>query len=399
MRISGAVRWPLVVALALSFADGAAGATTARITSPGPGKPVSGTTSIEVTVETAPGVTVLKVEVSVDGRLLATLLDPPFRALWEAGDGGEPHVIRAKAWASDGSVATVETSTVPRLGIDRARVVLVEVYTTVKDDVGRFIMSLGQNDFIVKEDGVPQRLSLFTSERKPVQVLLLLDVSASMKREERLSTAIEAAKLFVEALEPGDRVSLVTFSDEVKTLEPFSDSREKAQSAIASVQPERGTALYDAIFAASGMLGKEEGRRALVLLSDGQDLAYDGMGPGSVRTFEESVAEALRHQVTAYTIGLGENLSNDYDFARRHSAVQVLTRLASDTGGKFLEVRRPGRLRSAFERILDELRFQYTLGYHPTNDRRDGGWRSIEVGVSKPRLIVNARKGYYAPTD
>lgn len=358
-----------------------------------------GDTVVRVEPVTPEGVHALKIEISIDGLRLATLLEPPFTATWDAGDGTDPHVIRAKLWASDGTTAEATVRTVPLMGVERASVLLVEVYVTVRSAGGEFVIDLKREEFKITEDGVAQSLSLFTAERKPVHVVLLLDVSASMKREERLSSAIEAARIFVEALEPEDRVSLVTFSDSVSVLEPFTTERESVLAAIESVEPQRGTALYDAIHEGARLVGEKEGRRAVVLLSDGQDLAFDGLGPGSSHTFDEAVQEALRHQVLAYTIGLGAQLENDYDYARQHSAEEVLTRLASDTGGRFFAVSKPGRLRKAFDRILDELRFQYTMGYSPTNGRRDGSWRAIQATVSRPRLEVSARKGYYAPTE
>jgi Ca-activated chloride channel family protein len=377
----------------------AAEAAAVRFRTPVHRQPVFGKIPIEVIVETPEDVRPLKVEIFVDGRLRATLFEPPFKTLWDTGEGADPHLLRAKAYTSDGVVSTAEIRTTPRLGIVRARVLLVEVYVTVKDEGRRFVTDLQEEDFSILEDGVEQDLSLFTTERKPVKVVLLLDVSASMKREERLSTAIKAAQVFVEALEPDDKVSVVTFSDEVQELVAFTSERMEVLEAIASVRPQRGTALYDAIFQAARLLGLEEGRRALVLLSDGQDLAFDGLGAGSLRTFEEAVSETLRQQVTAYTIGLGEKLSTDYDFHRTHSADKVLRRLGVDTGGRFFPVKRPRRLRSAFEKVLQELRFQYTLGYNPSNERRDGTWRSIEASVFQPDLEVTARKGYFAPTD
>jgi VWFA-related protein len=400
---SRALRSRLLAALlllaALTSVPALAAATSARISSPRSDHPVYGKVVVEATVEAPPGVQVLKVEFFVDGRPIATDLDPPYRAEWDAGEGIESHLLRAKIYTSDGDVTTAEQNTTPRMGMERARVLLVEVYATVKTEDGRFLNDLKQESFTIAEDGAPQRISLFTQERKPVQVVLLLDVSASMRKEERLTRAVEAARLFVQALEPNDRVALATFSDEVKVLEPFTGDRGRVLAALDGVQPQRGTALYDAIYAAADLVGKEEGRKALVLLSDGQDLSFDGMVPGSARTLEQSIEETLRQQVTAFTIGLGDSLASDYDFNHHHSAVEVLTRLAQDTGGRFLPVARPGRLKSAFDRILDELRFQYTLGYPPGNDRRDGTWRAIQVGVTRPHSVVSARKGYFAPTE
>jgi VWFA-related protein len=361
-----------------------AAGSSIRFLEPISGQPVLGDIHIRVAVDTPAGVRPLKVELFVDARRIATLLDPPYQAAWDFGEGTDAHVIRAKLYASDGSTATARARTVPLLGVQRANVLLVEVYVTVRTRGGQFVIDLEGNEFIVREDGA---------------FVLLLDVSASMKREERLTKAIEAARIFSEALEPEDQVSLIIFSDSAAVVEPFTSDRERILASIDAVQAQRGTALYDAIHAGARMVGGREGRRALVLLSDGQDLAYDGMGPGSARTFEESVSEALRNQVTAYTIGLGAQLQSDYDFNRQHSAEEVLTRLATDTGGRFFAVRRPGRLKRAFQRILEELRFQYTLGYSPTNERRDGSWRAIEVEVTRPRLEVSARKGYFAPTD
>jgi VWFA-related protein len=404
--VSGFVRPAAVVllsicALLLAAAAARAGGdvVVVRFKSPLAGQPVFGEVPIQVAIETPEDVRTLKVEIFVDGRLRATLFEPPFRTLWDTAEGADPHHLRAKVYTSDGGVTSAETRTVPRLGIQRARVLLVEVYVTVKSKAGRFSTDLPAETFLVREEGAEQTLSLFTTERKPVHVVLLLDVSASMKRERRLSTAKKAAEVFVEALEPEDRVALVTFSDSVEIIRPFTSKREEILRAILQMQPQRGTALYDAIYAAAGLLGEVEGRRALVLLSDGQDLAFDGLGAGSARTFEEAVAQALRQQVSAYTIGLGERLAADFDYNRLHSAEEVLKRLAVDTGGNFFPVKRSGRLKRAFNRVLDELRFQYTLGYHPTNDRRDGSWRSIQVSVEHPDLVVTARKGYFAPTD
>ncbi len=206
-----------------------------------------GDTVVRVEPVTPEGVHALKIEISIDGLRLATLLEPPFTATWDAGDGTDPHVIRAKLWASDGTTAEATVRTVPLMGVERASVLLVEVYVTVRSAGGEFVIDLKREEFKITEDGVAQSLSLFTAERKPVHVVLLLDVSASMKREERLSSAIEAARIFVEALEPEDRVSLVTFSDSVSVLEPFTTERESVLAAIESVEPQRGTALYDAI--------------------------------------------------------------------------------------------------------------------------------------------------------
>jgi len=388
----------LLLASTLGVPARAAGAI-ARISSPRADYPVFGKVSIEATVEPPPGVQILKVEFFVDGRLIATSLDLPYRAEWDAGEGIESHLLRARIYTSDGGVVTAEQGTTPRMGMERARVLLVEVYATVKSEDGRFLNDLKQEIFTLTEDGAAQKLSLFTQERKQVQIVLLLDVSASMRKEERLSRAIEAARLFVQALEPRDRVALATFGDEVKVLEPFTSDRGRILGALDSVQPQRGTALYDAIYAAADLVAKEEGRKALVLLSDGQDLSFDGLVPGSARTLEQALEETLRQQVTAFSIGLGESLASDWDFNHRHSAAEVLTRLASDTGGRFLPVSRPGKLKSAFDSILDELRFQYTLGYHPAKDRRDGSWRAIQVGVARPHSVVTARKGYFAPTE
>jgi len=402
----------VIPALALSLLAGAAAlaalppapdavpaAATVSFVAPANGVPVFGEVPIQIRAEPPAGARVLKVEVFVDGKLLATLLDPPYKTSFDAAEGADAHSFRAKAYTSDGKVATAEIHTPPRLGIQRARVLLVEVYVTVKDRIGRFIMNLKPEDFAIEENGVPQEIALFTTERKPVNIILLLDVSLSMKKESRLETAIKAGQIFVEELEPEDRVSVVTFSDEVHVLQDFTGDRTRILGTIESVLPQRGTALYDAVWSSVRRLGQEEGRRALVLLSDGQDLAFDGMSAGSTHTFDQAVSEALKQQTTIYAIGLGEQLEHDFDFNRLHSAKEVLTRFASDTGGRFFPVRRAGRLKSAFGDVLDELRFQYTIGYHPTNDRRDGTWREIHVGADKSGLNVAARKGYFAPTD
>jgi Ca-activated chloride channel family protein len=201
----------------------------------------------------------------------------------------------------------------------------------------------------------------------------------------------------VDAVEPGDRLIVSWFDDTVHgDPEPISD-RGAAKKRIRAIVPGGGTALYDALHATATRLAGLDGRRAIVLLSDGRDQALTENEPGSLHLFEEALATAHRSEAAIYAIGLGRHLDRETDLTGARSVREILTTLATETGGRAWFPERAADLGEVYRSIADDLRQQYTLGYVSTNAARDGRWRRIAVRVGRPGLTVQARAGYYAP--
>ena len=373
----------------------------ARLVSPRDGGFVSGRTSIEAEVDATGGLTIARVEIEIDGQLVATLTSPPWRIVQDFGPTYDAHLIRIKAHAATGETATAEASTRPLVVHDESAVELVNVFATVQDSKGRYIMDLDREDFLLLEDGRPQEISYFSRDRLPLTIAIVMDTSLSMEGRE-IDEARKAAVQFLATLQPGDQVGLVEFNDNVQLVHPLDLDREGLIRAINKLRAHGGTALYDAVARTSRLLGQQVGddrRRAIILLSDGRDEAASGLTPGSVLTFEESLAEVVHASIILYAIGLGRDLDERLDFYGRLSVQEVLTRLARETGGRAFQTHKAERLKKVYEDIETELRHHYNLAYTPRILRHDGSWRAIELRVRRPGTLVNARRGYYAALD
>jgi Ca-activated chloride channel family protein len=375
-------------------------ALAVRIVEPAPGAFVSGRTPIRVEVEIPWGMVVERVEFVVNGRLIASLRGPPWRVVHDFGQEYEAWFIQVHAVTRDGRTAQTSVNTRPITIHETARIDLVNVFATVRDGRGRYVMDLEKGDFFLTEDGRPQEIGYFSRDRLPLSVVIVLDSSLSMEGR-KIQEAKEAASGFLKALEDGDEVGIIAFSDNVRELQPVSPDREAADAAIQRTGAFGGTALYDAVAEAAQRLStvEDDRRRAIILLSDGRDEAADGLTPGSILTFEESLAEAVQSNVILYAIGLGRNLDREMDFYQRRSLQEVLATLAGDTGGRAYFTPKAERLNRAYGEIETELRHHYALAYTSSNRRRDGAWRSIELRVREPGYTVLARKGYYAPYE
>ena len=345
------------------------------------------------------GATILKVELYADNGLITTLLDPPYTFSWNAGDSLSSRMLRAKAYASDGTTGSHSVKTLAIRGAQRARVTLVEVYATVREGGGSYMMDLAREDFTVLEAGVPQEITVFSAERKPAHLVLLIDTSASMKREDRIEIARKAAAGFVQELEEADTAAIVVFNDYPELALERTSDKKRLEDTIASIEARGGTALYDALVSSVALLEGIEGRKAIILLSDGRDEATSGLGPGSTATFEDALQAVLKSETAVYAIGTGERLEDEYDFHRRRTVGTILRELATRSGGRAYFVKKASKLNDAYGMIEDELRHQYTLAYSPPEKaagERADGWRPIEVRVSKRNARVTHREGYYA---
>jgi Ca-activated chloride channel family protein len=254
----------------------------------------------------------------------------------------------------------------------------VEVYASVTDTRGQPVKGLTQADFDVREDGDPQKITTFTAGNVPLSAAVALDRSFSMSGE-RLALATSAARVFLGELRPVDEAMIVGIGSTIDVLAPLSTNRREQFDALSKLDAFGTTGLHDAIIESITAVQPAKGRRALVLLSDGDD-----------RYSRASAAEALeaarRSDVMIYPVALG---------ARRPP---LFAELATLTGGRSFHVRDPKALAETLRTIARELREQYLIGYTPSRPIVPGSseWRSIDVKVSRPDVRVRARDGYLA---
>lgn len=269
-------------------------------------------------------------------------------------------------------------------------VVLVNVVATGKSG---FETGLTAADFAVTENGTPQSIEFFGAETTPFAVAILLDTSGSMEFKFRLARV--AAARFMDRVRSTDRVAVYLFGSDVKRAQDYSPGGWDLDDSLWDASPKGITKMYDGITQASESLAsRPEQRRAILLLSDGVDF-------GSGKSYDDAVNKALAAGVTVFGIDLAP-ISAEPSLSRSDEmrARGILSGISSKTGGRFFSTKSNGTgLNEAFDQIIDELGHQYTIGYSPTNLKRDGTWRAIGVTSSRPGLRLRARTGYRAPSQ
>lgn len=256
---------------------------------------------------------------------------------------------------------------------------LVEVYATVSDVRGETVTGLSAADFEVSEDGRLQRITAFASGDFPLSVVVAIDRSFSMSGQ-RLALAKRGASAFIRALRDEDEVTVIAIGSELETIAPpgpAREAREAGRTQWQTIGPWGTTPLYDATLQAIDRMQGRRGRRALLLLSDGDDR-------GSDTRAASLIDRARQTDVLVYPVAL----------AKRRPP--VFAELAGVTGGRSLFISDPKRLDDALASLARELRLQYLLGYVPPESARHAGWHAIDVRVKRPNLRVRARDGYVA---
>jgi VWFA-related protein len=270
----------------------------------------------------------------------------------------------------------------------RSTVEAVNLSVVVTDKKGRFISGLEAGDFLVYENRVPQEVAFFTAEVTPVTLLVLLDASTSVR--ESVDGIKEAAANFVSKLWEGDQAIIADFNERIRFSSHFSDDVDRLVSTIQSLYPSGWTALYDSVLLSLEKVSEAEGRKALLVFTDGDDSR--SVGFGSEASASDAVEGARSSEVTIYAVGFeGRGLGG--------AGVNkgFLKKLSEETGGSAFFPKGIGDLNQSFEQIQDELHSQYRLAYVPANQERNGEWRSIEVRVKgRDDLVVRTRLGYYA---
>lgn len=270
----------------------------------------------------------------------------------------------------------------------RLDVKLVNLFVNVTDKTGAIVGGLTQDDFKITEDGRPQKIALFERQSEmPLDLTLAIDTSSSTYKDRGIEQ--EAAKKFVHALiRPQDRMSVLQFNTYVTEMTSFTNNVSQIDHGLDHMRGGGGTALYDAIYLGSKSLGKKEGRKVLVLVSDGGDTVKG-------TSYKEALEQALRNEVMIYSIiDVPIEASAGRDIGGEHAMIT----LAQDTGGKHFYAFEGG-LDKAFARVSDDLRTQYLIGYYPRNQEPGRDFHRIEVTI--PRAGADAfnirhKTGYYA---
>jgi Ca-activated chloride channel family protein len=266
----------------------------------------------------------------------------------------------------------------------------VNVLFTVAARSGKLVSNLTKDDFTVYEDGQPQDISNFSKEADlPLNIALVIDTSGSVR--DKLRFEREAAiRFFESALRAGkDKALVMTFDTRVELLQDYTDNLALLRQAVNRTIAGGSTSLYDGISqAAARRRPGMEGRQVIIVLSDG----LDNSSHGSVK---KAIEDAQKNDIVIYAIStnrIEEALSRD-----PQSGDSNLAQLAAETGGRVLLPRKVEDLAQSFYKIRDEIRAQYSLAYGPTNTRRDGTYRKIQIVPSRRSYTIRCRHGYFAP--
>lgn len=345
-----------------------------QIESPGANAYVSGPTLLRVSV--VPLGSASSVVFFVDGRLVCTIVLMPYECDWDFGPNVLAHQVRVVVNPVAGKriIQTVRTK-----GLDyaeRVDVDVVQVTVTVTDGGGHFIKGLPQSAFHVFEDDKPQKITHFASEDLPLDLIVAVDISGSMGPA--MPKLKKAVKEFLGAVPSRHQVTLVGFNDNIFALTRKTTDPNERMKAVDRLGSWGATALYDVILRSLEMLGRQAGRKAIVVFTDGED-------QGSHSTIADVERKLQASDVTLYMIGQGKGVSLD-------PLKKIMQRLSAPTGGRAFFTESVERLHEAFDDLLEELSNQYLLGY-PANVKRDDAWHRIKVQVDG-HDEVRSRQGY-----
>ena len=293
----------------------------------------------------------------------------------------------------------------------KVNVNVVQLFFNVKDKKGALIPSLTKDDFEIVEDGKPQTIKYFAADSNlPLTLGILIDSSGSQTRVLDMEKEV-GGDFLTQILRDKDLAFVISFDVDVDLLQDFTNSIHALKVALNSakintaggggtgipglgggtvptVGAPRGTLLYDAVYlAAHDELAQQVGRKAMILLTDGED-------QGSQLKIKDAIEAAQKSDSIAYVLLCADRAF--YGFGG-YSGDREMRKLTEETGGRVIEVgNKFEKLREGFDQIANELRSQYNIGYTPTNDKLDGTFRKVEIHVKNKDYKVQSRNGYYA---
>ncbi len=271
--------------------------------------------------------------------------------------------------------------------IFKSSVRTVPIYATVVDGSGRLVPGLERGDFSVLDNGKPAEVSLFSNASQPFSAVVMLDTSASMTANLKLLN--RAAEQFLMRLLPVDRAQVGAFNDKIQLSGTFTNNRDELIGALNDLYFGNPTRLNDGIAAGLDALKGIEGRRVVLVFTDGEDTS-------SRLGFKTVLEQARDEEVMVYSIGLESEYFNGQRIVKTRPS-RDLRKIADETGGGYFELLKTADLAPTFTRVAQELRSQYLIGFTPV--ALDGKVHKLEVKVNRPGMIVRARKSYLAAPD
>ena len=394
-----------VLVLALAVPSGAE--IVVRITSPAPGLPIFDRVEIAATVASSEEIE--RVELWLDGELVGTITEPPNRWWVDVGSENREHRIKVVAHGRSGATGRAELLT-PEITVhDQLDVDLQQLYVTVTGRGGQRVLDLEADDFRVFDEQLPQQIVTFARGDIPFTAAILVDGSDSM-RGRRLRASLAGAQQFVAGMRQLDEARLMVFADRLLRMTPWSSSSRPLEEALQGVEAEGGTAIYDHLYLALTQLESRQGRRVVILLTDGWD-AQSVLGAEQLRRVARR-GQALIYWVrlTGDEPGPGRVLGRGsrgglepvrllptnawYDESAGRKSYALLEKIVRETGGRVVSVGHVSEIESTFADLLAELREQYAIGYEPDPRRNDGSWREVSVELARKGLKVRVREGY-----
>jgi VWFA-related protein len=318
-----------------------------------------------------------------------------------------PPVLRRNIGDESSSTSAPGDADTKARGADEEAVVLkaalVSLNVSVTNRAGVALANLRKEEFEVAENGEPQKIEFFQPTTAPFNLVLVLDLSGSIK--DKLDVVRSAALRFLDVLGPQDKVAVVTFTDEIRVVSQLTDDRNELKRRIRAIDQSRGgTAFYEALWfsLADTLRGTRGQRNAIVVMSDGVDSSLDRYNPMESRVSFNQLAHRLEEaDVIVFPIYLdteyeevferGNSSSEAYAIAR-----DQLERIAEVSGGQMFKAEKVGDLAGVYKQVAAAMRTVYSVGYYPTNAEKDGTFRRVRVLVDRPDAAVRARKGYYA---
>ncbi len=300
-------------------------------------------------------------------------------------------VRRAKRWLAAGLCAGALVAQQPT--VFRTNVNLVRVVTTVKTQTGQIVGTLGRDDFEVYDNGARQQISVFEHQtEQALSVILMVDTSGSTAKE--LKYEADSASRFVHALlgegNLQDTAALYTFNWEIREQQPFSRDLKAFDARLKLMHGDAGTAMYDAVYLGAQRLEPREGRKVIVVVTDGGDTV-------SKKTVQQALEAAQLADAVIYAIVV---MPITNDAGRNIGGEHALEFMARGTGGRTFQPTVGTELDKAFTSITTELRTQYLLAYYPQNvPLNKDRFHKLEVRVKRPDLRVSARNGYYGEVE
>ena len=353
-----------------------------RITSPLGRTGLPGTVRIVAQVRHPTAGPLGQVRFFVDQALLASVSDgPPYATEWIDENPFERREITVEVDDGLGHEARDKVVLQPFEVTEAAEVASVLLEASVQDQQHRFVKGLQPSAFSLLENGVPQTLDIVRQEDVGATFALLVDSSASMSR--RMDFAQRTAATLAGYLRPQDRIVVAPFARTVGAVTGPTNDRPTILEGIRAIRPSGGTAILDSLAQMCRSLADAEGRRAIVLITDGYD-------EQSSTTFEEALASVKKAGVTVYVVGVGGVAGISIKGER------LLRRLAVESGGRFFFPSRDEQLPEVHDVLTGDVQNRYLITYTPTDQTPDGTWRTITVKTGNPQYAVRTRAGYYA---